>query len=139
MINKDKNIRIFTDEIMYKHIRSSGPGGQHVNKVSTGIHLQYDIMMHDYPEWFIKRLEHVSGSLISAQGLLTIKATSHRSQYKNRQDALKRMKGLFKKAVTKPKRRIKTKTPFKAHRERLQTKAKHSQKKKLRRPPSRED
>ena len=139
MIIIGEHIRIFTDEIVYKAIRSSGPGGQHVNKVSTGIHLQYDIMMHDYPEWFIKRLEHVSGSLISAQGLLTIKATSHRSQYKNRQDALKRMKGLFKKAVTKPKRRIKTKTPFKAHIERLQTKAKRSQKKKLRRPPSRED
>ena len=139
MINIGKNIKIFTDEIVYKAIRSSGPGGQHVNKVSTGIHLQYDIMIHDYPEWFIKRLESVSGSLISAQGLLTIKATSHRSQYKNRQDALKRMKGLFRKAVTKPKRRIKTKTPFKAHRERLQTKAKRSQKKKLRRPPSRED
>jgi len=139
MINIGKNIKIFTDEIVYKAIRSSGPGGQHVNKVSTGIHLQYDIMIHDYPEWFIKRLENVSGSLISAQGLLTIKAISYRSQYKNRQDALKRMKGLFKKAVTKPKRRIKTKTPFKAHRERLQTKAKRSQKKKLRRPPSRED
>ena len=139
MINVDKNIKIFTDEIVYKAIRSSGPGGQHVNKASTGIHLQYDIMIHDYPEWFIKRLEHISGSLISAQGLLTIKAISYRSQYKNRQDALKRMKGLFKKAVTKPKRRIKTKTPFKAHRERLQTKAKRSQKKKLRRPPSRED
>jgi len=139
MINIGKNIKIFTDEIVYKAIRSSGPGGQHVNKVSTGIHLQYDIMIHDYPEWFIKRLEHISGSLISAQGLLTIKAISHRSQYKNRQDAIKRMKGLFKKAVTKPKRRIKTKTPFKAHRKRLQTKAKRSQKKKLRRPPSRED
>ena len=139
MINIGKNIKIFTDEIVYKAIRSSGPGGQHVNKVSTGIHLQYDIMIHDYPEWFIKRLENVSGSLISAQGLLTIRATSYRSQYKNRQDAIKRMKGLFKKAVTKPKRRIKTKTPFKAHRKRLQTKAKRSQKKKLRRPPSRED
>ena len=139
MIIVGEHIRIFTDEIVYKAIRSSGPGGQHVNKVSSGIHLQYDIMMHDYPEWFVERLKHVSGSLISAQGLLTIKATSHRSQYKNRQDALKRMKGIFKKAITKPKRRIKTKTPFKAHRQRLQTKAKRSQKKKLRRPPSRED
>tara|TARA_X000000368_G_C22860602_1_gene636342 strand:- start:81 stop:500 length:420 start_codon:yes stop_codon:yes gene_type:complete len=139
MIIISKNIKIFTDEIVYKAIRSSGPGGQHVNKVSTGIHLQYDIMMHNYPEWFINRLMQLSGSLISSNGLLVIKATSYKSQARNKEDALVRMEDLFKKAAAKPRKRIKTKTPFKAHKNRLKMKTKRSQKKKLRRPPSRED
>ena len=55
MINK--KISIFDDKITFKAIRSTGPGGQHVNKVSTAIVLKYDISDHNYPEWFLKNLK----------------------------------------------------------------------------------
>ena len=89
MIYIDKEIYIYEDKIIYKPIRSSGPGGQNVNKVSTGIHLQYNINEHSYPGWFINRLEKVSGGVLSKSGLIIIKANSYRSQIKNKRRLLR--------------------------------------------------
>lgn len=135
MIYIDKKIYIFEDKIIYKPIRSSGPGGQNVNKVSTGIHLQYDINEHSYPDWFINRLKKVSGSVLSNSGLIIIKANSYRSQIKNKKDALRRMVDIFKNSVTTPKKRIATKTPLKSRQKRIETKKKNSKKKQMRKPP----
>tara|TARA_B100001250_G_scaffold413936_1_gene449854 strand:+ start:4571 stop:4990 length:420 start_codon:yes stop_codon:yes gene_type:complete len=135
MIYIDKNIYIFEDKIIYKPIRSSGPGGQNINKVSTGIHLQYDINEHSYPDWFINRLKKVSGSVLSNSGLIIIKANSYRSQIKNKKDALRRMVDIFKNSVTTPKKRIATKTPLKSRQKRIETKKKNSKKKQMRKPP----
>tara|TARA_B100001996_G_scaffold160146_1_gene122120 strand:+ start:40 stop:459 length:420 start_codon:yes stop_codon:yes gene_type:complete len=135
MIYIDKNIYIFEDKIIYKPIRSSGPGGQNVNKVSTGIHLQYDINQHTYPEWFINRLKKISGGLLSNSGLIIIKANSYRSQIKNKKDALKRMVDIFKISVTIPKKRLKTRTPLKSRQNRIEKKKKNSLKKQMRKPP----
>ena len=78
-----------------------------MNKVSTGIHLQYDINKHSYPDWFIDRLKKVSGGLLSNSGLITIKANSYRSQMKNKKDALRRIVGIFKNSANHSKEKNK--------------------------------
>ena len=135
MINIQNKIFINESMIKYKGIRSAKPGGQNVNKVSTGIHLQYDISKHGYPDWFISKLKKVGGRYITKTGMLNIKAISHRTQIRNKDEALKRMVELFNKSIIKPKKRIKTQPSFKAHAERIITKKKRSQKKMLRKPP----
>ena len=136
MIYIDEGIYIFEEKIIYKPIRSSGPGGQKVNKVLTGIHLHYDISQHAYPDWFIDRLKKVSGNLLSNSGLLIIKATSYRSQIKNKKDALLRMIDIFKNSSILQKKRIKTKPSLKSNQKRIQSKEKQSLKKQMRKPPN---
>ena len=139
MIYIGKNIYIFEDKIKYRGIRSSKPGGQNVNKVSTGIHLQYNIYKHKYPDWFIIHLKKIAGKSISNSGLLNIKAVTYRTQSRNRAEALKRMIDLFHKSVVSPKKRIKTKPPLKTKESRLESKRRRSQKKQLRKLPKLDD
>ncbi len=139
MIHLQNNIIIFENNIIYRAIRSSGPGGQHVNKVSTGIHLQYNINQYHYPFWFIKKLKSAAGSLLSESGDLIIKATSYRSQIRNKEEALKRMIRLFKKASEIQKQRVKTRPSISIQRKRLDSKRKRSEKKELRKPPKNDD
>jgi len=135
MIHIKDNIVIFKKSISYRAIRSSGPGGQHVNKVATGIHLQYNIKQHHYPLWFVDSLKKVSGNLLSDSGDLILKATSYRSQSRNKEDALKRLIELFKKASQVQKRRIKTRPSLSIKRKRLDSKRKRSERKELRKSP----
>ena len=129
--------KIHIDESMvkYKGIKSSKPGGQNVNKVSSGIHLQYDLNVYKYPDWFINNINRIAKKNISGEGILNIKSISYRTQYKNKKEALRRMVEIFHKSVKREKKRIKTKTPFKAHQKRILGKKKRSQKKILRKPP----
>lgn len=135
MIPITDTIAIHEDQITYKAVRSSGPGGQHVNKVSTAVVLKYAVDIHDYPDWFLVQLKLNAGSQYSKEGILTIKAQSHRSQARNKDDALKRLIELFKKSAIKPKKRKKTKPPPRAKESRLSNKKKQSVKKNLRKPP----
>ena len=135
MIHIKDNIVIFEKSISYRAVRSSGPGGQHVNKVATGIHLQYNINQHHYPLWFIDKLKKVSGNSLSGSGDLILKATSYRSQNRNKNDALKRLIKLFKKASEVQKKRIKTRPSLSARKKRLDSKRKQSEKKELRKSP----
>ena len=139
MIQVSDTIAIFENKIIYKAIRSSGPGGQHVNKVSTTIVLQYDITCHSYPEWFIINLKKNGGNLISKNGVLNIKARSHRSQSINKVDALNRMIYLFKQSAQKPIQRKKTQAPKRVNENRLLNKKKQSHKKQLRKSPGLND
>jgi len=134
MIQVSDTISIFENKIIYKAIRSSGPGGQHVNKVSTAVVLQYDITCHSYPEWFLINLKKNGGNLVSKNGVLNIKARSHRSQSKNKEDALKRMVYLFKQSSQRPMQRKKNHPPKWVNENRLLNKKKQSQKKQLRKP-----
>ena len=134
MIHISNAIAIFEDKIIFKAIRSSGPGGQHINKVSTALLLQYDITCHSYPEWFLINLKNNGGNLVSKNGVLNIKARSYRSQYKNKEDALNRMVYLFKQSAQKPIQRKKTRPPKRVNENRLLNKKKQSQKKQLRKP-----
>ena len=97
--------------------------------------MQYNINEHSYPGWFINRLEKVSGGVLSKSGLIIIKANSYRSQIKNKRDALRRMVNIFKNSVSTPKKRIKTKTPYRSRQNRIETKKKNSLKKQMRKPP----
>ena len=135
MIYISKNIYIDESAIKFKGIRSSKPGGQNVNKVSSGIHLQYDLNSHKYPDWFMKNINQFGKKNISIANILNIKSISYRTQHKNKKDAMKRMVELFQKSVKREKKRIKTKTPFKAHQKRIVNKKKRSQKKILRKSP----
>ena len=135
MIQVSDTISIFEDKIIYKAIRSSGPGGQHVNKVSTAVVLQYDITCHSYLEWFLSNLKKNGGNQISKNGVLNIKAKSHRSQSRNKKDALIRMVQLFQQSAQKPIQRKKTRPPKRVNETRLLNKKKQSQKKQLRKSP----
>jgi len=135
MIYICNNVYIDESIIKFKGIRSSKPGGQNVNKVSSGIHLQYDLNGYKYPDWFINNINRIGKKNISVEGILNIKSISYRTQHKNKKEAVRRMVELFRKSVKREKKRIKTKTPFKAHQKRILDKKKNSQKKILRKSP----
>ncbi len=103
--------------------------------MATGICLQYNIKQHHYPLWFIDKLKKVSGRLLSDSGYLILKATSYRSQNRNKDDAMKRLIELFKKASHVQKKRIKTKPSISEKRKRVDLKREHSKKKELRKSP----
>ena len=97
MIKINNIISIFDEKLKFKAIKSTGPGGQHVNKVSTGIILQYNILNHNYPGWYIDNLKNkINSKKLSKSGIITIKATNYRSQSRNKKDAIDRLIILFK-------------------------------------------
>ena len=132
MIHIYKNIFIDELKIRYEGIRSSKPGGQNVNKVSTGIRLQYDLNILGYPDWFIKKLKKNGKKYITESGILNVKSISYRTQGRNKKEALKRMVDLFKQSAKLDKKRIETKPSLKVLSKRKNTKIKRSQKKTLR-------
>ena len=137
MIKINETISIHDNEIKFKAVKSSGPGGQHINKVSTGIILKYDISNIDYPKWFIANLKtNIESKKLFRDGIFTIEANNFRSQYRNKKDAIERLKIIFKKSSRKIKKRRKTSPPLKSNENRLKNKKKLSQKKNLRKSPS---
>ena len=132
-------ISINDQEIQYEAVRSSGPGGQHVNKVSTAVVLKYPVSPQYYPDWFIRRLKKAAGRQMSKDGKIIIKAQNYRSQARNKKTAFDRLVILFTNAVKRPKRRKKSKVPKKAIESRLKNKKIRSQKKQLRKSPDRDN
>ena len=132
-------ISINDQEIQYEAVRSSGPGGQHVNKVSTAVVLKYPVSPQHFPDWFIRRLKKASGRQMSKDGILIIKAQNYRSQARNKKTAFDRLVTLFTNAAKRPKPRKKSKVPKKAIESRLKNKKIRSQKKQLRKSPNRDD
>ncbi len=118
------NIIITDDDLQLSAIRAQGPGGQHVNKTSSAIQLQFDTAASSLPEHAKQAIFNYSDYRISKSGLITIKAQQYRSQELNRQDAISRLETLLKKALTKPKKR-KPSRPTKASQERRLTKKKN--------------
>jgi len=133
MIEITPDLRLNEDEVQFDFIRSSGPGGQNVNKVSTAVELRFDaVHSPSLPEDTRQRLIYLAKSRINKEGLLIIDAQRFRTQAANRQDALDRLIELICKAAYRPPVRRKTR-PTKASKERrLEIKRRRSATKQLR-------
>jgi ribosome-associated protein len=133
MIEINNKIFIPENEIQFSFIRSSGPGGQNVNKVSTAVQLRFDIVNSPSLNDEIKRrLIEKSGNRVTKEGILIIEAKRFRTQESNRQDAVERFIELIRKAEKKPKKRIKTKPSKESRQKRIEEKKKRSEVKKMR-------
>jgi ribosome-associated protein len=137
MIYITPKIAITESEVKMDFIRSSGPGGQNVNKVATAVQLRFDVRnSHSLPDDIRTRLARLAGSRITANGVLIIQAKRYRKQERNRQDAMERFVKLIRKAVQEPKSRLKTKPPAASKENLLAEKRHRSHKKRMRRPVS---
>jgi ribosome-associated protein len=128
MLRIDNEIEIPEAELELNAIRSSGPGGQNVNKVATAIHLRFDIGASSVlPDDIKARLLTLRDRRISVDGIVNIKAQRSRSQDKNRIDALNRLSDLLQKGLVVPKVRKKTRPSRKSKEKRLTNKARRAQ------------
>jgi ribosome-associated protein len=133
MLVISRNVAIPDQEIQISAIRSQGAGGQNVNKVSSAIHLRFDIRASSLPDFYRARLLKLNDRRITREGVIIIKAQRYRDQQKNIGDALERLKALVVSVAVTRKKRIATKPTKASQKRRLESKTRHGRQKQLRR------
>ena len=128
-----KTFAIPTHEVEIRALPAQGAGGQNVNKVASSIHLRFDINKSSLPETVKARLLQLGDHRISGEGILVIKAQSHRTQERNRADAFKRLNELVASVWRTPVKRKPTKPSKAARARRIESKIKRGQQKSMRR------
>jgi len=123
------------DALTFNFVRSGGPGGQHVNKVATAVQLKVQLGRTQLPEPVKARLRKLAGSRLSGHDEVSIFADRHRSQLRNKEDALERWAEMLEKARIVPKRRIATRPSRTQKKVRMDRKTKQGRTKKLRGKP----
>ena len=132
MLPISSSVSIPDQDIEIHAIRSQGAGGQNVNKVSTAIHLQFDIRASSLPPFYKEELLKLRDHRISADGVITIKAQQHRTQERNREDALERLRLLIQSVAIPRKKRRATKPTKGSQNRRIEGKKRQGRLKALR-------
>ncbi len=132
MLQISSNVAIADSELEITAIRAQGPGGQKVNKVSTALQLRFDISASSLPQLYKQRLLALSDQRITKQGVIVIKAQKFRSQERNREELLERLRQLIVGAVKVQKRRHLTKPTRSSQRKRMDSKSARGKQKNLR-------
>ena len=133
MLQISTHVVIPDSEMEFHAMRSQGAGGQHVNKVSSAVHLRFDIRASSLPPSYKEALLKLRDHRISSDGVVTIKAQQSRSQEQNRHDALNRLRALIQSVAVPRKKRKPTKPSHTSRERRLDSKAKRGRLKALRR------
>ena len=135
MLQISNTVSIPDEEIELSAIRSQGKGGQNVNKVATAIHLRFDIAASSLPDSYKTKLLALHDSRITKDGIIIIKAQTHRTSELNKEEALLRLKLLIKKATVTQKKRIPTKATRNSQKKRVDKKKQRGHTKALRKKP----
>ncbi|PLW81867.1 aminoacyl-tRNA hydrolase [Kineobactrum sediminis] len=126
MLTISPSLSIPLEQIEFSAIRAQGSGGQHVNKVSSAIHLRFDSQASSLPDSCREAILRSRDNRVSADGVIMIKAQRFRSQARNREDALERLAGFIRDCCTQQKPRRPTRPTLAAKRRRLTNKARRS-------------